>query len=175
MMYTPDRELLKDKQGRALRKALVLELSYNNPKYAIYTLKDEDYEYKGKLYYSLKKIFLECADPTEYKFATNCFANWKAWKLLAAQSVKFNVSREWTDLVDEWREELEIMLRSQGLQDIIGRAGTEKGYQAEKYLADKGWVEQRKGRPSKQDIDNEIQQNVKVRNEVQDDLSRLLQ
>lgn len=71
-METPciimDKELLKDKMGRPLTQSLFLEIGYSD--YAVYSLKDEDYEYQGKVYPSLKKLFLASGDPTGYTTAT---------------------------------------------------------------------------------------------------------
>ncbi|MFM0827351.1 hypothetical protein, partial [Klebsiella oxytoca] len=61
-----DKKLLKDTMGRPLTQGLFLEIGYNT-EYAVYTLEDEDKEYKGKTYPALKKLYLACEDPTEYK------------------------------------------------------------------------------------------------------------
>ena len=53
-----DKATLRDTKGRPLTQSLFLELGYNT-QYAVYTLKDEDYNYEGKLYPSLKRLYLE--------------------------------------------------------------------------------------------------------------------
>jgi hypothetical protein len=175
-MFTPTINQLKDKMGRGLRKSLILELSYSDPKYATYTLKDDDYEYKGKTYYSLKKIYMSFEDPTEYMFATHCFFNWKTWKVLAETSIDYQSNTNWLDVLAEWREELEVKLRAKGLQGILSDAQPDnpKGYQARKYLADKGWTEKKVGRPTKEEKQKELDQFIEVQDEVSSDLSRLL-
>ena len=69
----------KDKQGKWLTQALFLEMGYKPQ--AIFTLDDEDKEYNNKLYPSLKKLYLESDDPTEYKVSQH-LGGWNHWKRL---------------------------------------------------------------------------------------------
>ena len=97
----------------------------------IFNLKEDDY--KGT--YSLKKIYLSFNDPTEYSFAIAVFGNWKYWKRL--QSSSFLQLH-----LEEWREEMEIKLRSKGIDIQVGIAGDDlhkSQAAASKWLADKGW------------------------------------
>ena len=59
--------------GNFYTQGLFLELSYADLRNAVYTLKDFDYEFKGKTYISIKRLYLEIGDPTEYEFAQACF------------------------------------------------------------------------------------------------------
>ena len=108
----------------------------------IFNLKEDDY--KGT--YSLKKIYLSFNDPTEYSFAIAVFGNWKYWKRL--QSSSFLQLH-----LEEWREEMEIKLRSKGIDIQVGIAGDDlhkSQAAASKWLADKGWeLKKPVGRPSK--------------------------
>lgn len=63
-----------------LTQGLFLEIGYT--KYSVYTLKDEDYEYKGQMFPSLKRIYLEMADAGEYEFATTHLLGWSHCHLL---------------------------------------------------------------------------------------------
>lgn len=134
-----DKSLLKDTQGRPLTQGLFLEVSYNT-KYAVYTLKDDDYEYEGKVYPSLKRLFLELEDVVEYDFANKYLLGWSHWKRLQENKL-------FTTVINEWREELELKLRSQAVRDILDMTADEKSFQAAKWVADKGWEKLQKGRP----------------------------
>ena len=74
----------------------------------LYTLGDHDLE--G--YYSLKRLYLEMGDPTEYKVATKYLGGWNHWQHLT----KANWFMDWLEPI---REELEIKLRSEALENII--------------------------------------------------------
>lgn len=140
-----DKTKLVDFQGRPLTQGLFLEFNYNTD-FAVFTFNDEDKEYKGNIYPSLKKLFLACEDPTEYVFAKTYLLNWAHWQ-------RMNENKALRKHFDEWREELEIYLRSQGMRSIIDMS--EDNYQAAKYLAEKGWEKRGVGRPSKQEQERE--------------------
>ena len=63
-----DKNSLKSTNGIPLTQSLFLEIGYTD--YAVFTLKDDDYEYKGRVYPSLKRLYLEMEDVGEYEFAT---------------------------------------------------------------------------------------------------------
>lgn len=134
-----EKSLLKDTQGRPLTQGLFLEISYNT-QYAVYTLKDEDHEYEGKVYPSLKRLYLSMEDVVEYDFATKYLLGWSHWKRLQENKA---IAKH----IAEWREELELKLRSQAVRDIIDMTADEKSFQAAKWIADKGWDKLAKGRP----------------------------
>ena len=140
-----DKTKLKDSGGRYLTQSLFLEFNYNTD-FAVFTFDDEDKQYKGKTYCSLKKLFLEEEDPTEYRFAKKYLLGWAHWQRL-------NGNEALRKHFDEWREELEVYLRSQGLKAVIDMS--EDNYQAAKYLAEKGWDKNKVGRPSKKDQERE--------------------
>lgn len=139
---------MRDGRGYPMTQALFLETLYDVDK-AIWTFKDEPTEFKGKLYPSLRQFYLEIADPTEYQFAKQCTLGWDHWKrMLENKQIRVEV--------DKWREELEISLRSEGIQAIIDATAQDGGnFQAAKWLADKGWDKKGVGRPSKSDLDRE--------------------
>lgn len=136
-----DKTKLKDTQGRPLTQGLFLELGYNT-KYAIYTLNDEDREYKGQTYISLKKRYLDLEDVTEYVFANTWLINWDHWQRLQSNKSIF-------PFIEKWRYELELSIRSSAIQSIITESGGDKGFQAAKWLASRGWDKRGPGRPSK--------------------------
>ena len=160
-----NKECLRDKMGRPLTQSLFLELGYSD--YAVYTLKDEDYEYNGKVYPSLKRLYLDCADPTEYEFALKHLIGWKHWLRISENKV---IKKH----IEEWREELEVKLRSEGVRNAIEHAkgGT---FQAAKWLADRGWDKRAAGRPSKEELDKEKKVQEKLSDEFSDDIVRLFE
>lgn len=151
--------------GNYYTQSLFLELSYDDPSVALYTLKRRDYEYNGVLYLSLPRLYLEIADPTEYEVATRLFDGWPHWQRVA------NNARI-TPTVLALQEELEIKLRSEGVRKMIKHAssGSEA---ASKWLSDKGWQNNGRGRPSNEKIKKEAKKLDAVRTAVQEDLDRL--
>ncbi|MNK97499.1 hypothetical protein D3C87_1178360 [compost metagenome] len=157
------REQLLDSMGRPITQGLFLELGYNSS--AIYTLKDVDYEYKGKQYPSARRLYLELEDPTEYEFATQCFLGWDHWQRICANKMIFIH-------IQKWRDELEIKLRSRAVKMNI--AAAEGGnYSAAKWIADRGWQTRGAGRPSKTEVEKETKIQSIIRSEYDDDIARL--
>jgi hypothetical protein len=157
--------------GNLYTQGLFLELSYADPSNAIYTLKDEDHELNGRSYVSIKRLYLEIADPTEYEFAKACFYNWAHWKRMCEKTTNLH------PYIAEWREELEVMLRSQGVRGVMEEAlsGGKSSMQASKWLADKGWTEKRTaGRPTKGEVEVERKQQASVKSVLESDLARVI-
>lgn len=160
-----DKTKLRDSRGRPLTQSLFLEVGYNT-EFAVYTQKDEDYEYKGKVYPSLKRLYLEHEDPTEYDFACTYLLGWEQWQRICANKV-------FTKMVERWREELELKIRAQAVRDIMNTSATEKGFQASKWLADRGWDKRAAGRPSKEEVDRERNMQAKIEDEYTSEVTRL--
>lgn len=161
-----DKSKLVDGMGRPLTQSLFLEIGYRD-EFAVYSLKDQDHHYKGLVYPSLKRLFLVHEDPTEYDFATTYLLGWQHWKRL-------NDNKQLRKHFDEWREELELKLRSQAVKDIIDQCSTEGGsFQAAKWLADRGWEKRGAGRPSKQEQEREDRLNERIEDEYKSDVVRL--
>jgi len=160
-----DKSKLRDSRGRPLTQSLFLEVGYNT-EFAVFTQKDEDYDYKGKVYPSLKKLYLAHEDPTEYDFATTYLLGWEHWQRICRNKV-------FSKMVESWREELELKLRSQAVRDIVALSAGDKGFQAAKWIADKGWDKRAAGRPSKEDIERETVMQSKIEQEYSADVVRL--
>lgn len=157
----------KDVKGCLLTQALFLELGYLT-KYAMYTLKEDDYEYKGKVYPSIKRLYLEEEDLTEYSFAKKYFYSWKHW-----ERIKANVQIR--NYIDDWSSELEIKIRSQSIRGIVDMtAEGSQSFQAAKWLADRGWEKRTPGRPSKADRDRESAIDDRIAEEFSGDIARVL-
>lgn len=152
------KEQLVDTMGRPLSQSLFLELGYNTD-YAIFTLNDEDKIYQDRVYPSLKKWYLKVGDPTELTFARKCLLNWRHWKKLCENKLI-------RPYIEEWREELEVQIRAEGILSIVDQSM--ENFQAAKWLADRGWDKRGAGRPSKaekqreKDIQDRIDQELKA-------------
>lgn len=157
------REQMLDSGGRPITQSLFLEIGYT--KDAVYTLKDEDYTYNDKVYYSLKKLYMECADPTEYEFATANLLGWKHWMRMCENKLL-------RKHIDDWREELEVKLRSRAVKQAIEHAASGT-FQAAKWLADRGWSTRGAGRPSKSDLEREKRIQEGIADEYNNDVVRM--
>lgn len=151
--------------GRPITQSLFLEIGYSGS--AIYTLGEEDKEYKGKIYPSLKRLYLEHEDVTEYDFANTYLLSWSHWQRLCN-------NKQVRKHIDEWRFELELKLRSAGIKAIIEAALDEDGgFQAQKYLADKGWEKIGAGRPKKDTSEVDARQEELLREDFSADIVRM--
>lgn len=158
-----DKKLFKDSGGRLITQSLFIDFQYEE-KYAVYTLEDHDKEYNGKIYPSLKRLYLDEEDVHEYTFANKHLYNWNHWKrLVNNKAIRTHI--------DEWRDELEIKIASKGLQRILELADSDN-YQASKYLADRGW-NSRRGRPSKEELEKEKRIKERVEDEFSEDAERM--
>lgn len=160
-----DKEKLTDTMGRPLTQSLFLEIGYTD--YAVYTLKEYDHQYNGKIYPSLKKLYLQEEDPTEYVFAEKHLLGWQHWKRLCENKV---IAKH----IDEWREELELKIRSQAVRDMQNLCASESGnYSAAKFLADRGWEKRAAGRPSKAEKERHLRVEERISEEFSADIKRL--
>lgn len=163
-MPTIDKSKLLDERGRPLSQSLFLEVGYSE--FAVYTLKEADYEYKGKVYPSLKRLYLEHEDPTEYSFACKYLMGWQQWK-------KIFGNKAMSKHIEEWREELELKIRSQAVKDVIDMSAESGSFQAAKWLADKGYDKRAAGRPSKREQQKTQRISEKIDAEFGADILRL--
>lgn len=141
-----NKSLMKASNGAPITQSLFLELGYSD--YAIYTIKDEDYEHKGKVYPSIKRLYIEMEDIGEYDFATTYFLSWNHWMRICE-------NKQFTPTVTAWREELEIKLRSRAIKTVIAKTQSESGINAAKWVAERGWSKASVGRPSRQEEERE--------------------
>ena len=152
-----------DSVGRSLTQSMFLEVGYSDA--ALYTLKDVDHEYNGKIYPSLKRLYLLEEDPTEYEFAVKYLLGWKHWQRLCENKLL-------RKSIDEWRAELEIKLRSRAVKEMIKSSASGK-IVASKWLADKGWAQRGAGRPTKAEVEGEKALLATVAEEFNEDVQRL--
>jgi hypothetical protein len=126
----------KDSVGRFFTKGLFKETAIGEKKFVLYTLEEA------------KQLYLSCDDITGYEFASNHLGGWKHW-------IALHNSPTLEPILREWEEELEVKLRSQAIKNIMTLSVTDKGYQASKFLADRGWKVKETGRPTKEAIQKE--------------------
>lgn len=163
MTKIPDKEAFTDIGGRYRTQSLFLEIEYGPN--AVYTLKEQDHMWEGHLYPSLKRLYVELEDPTEYEFANTYLANWTHWQKVLENKV---LRRH----IDEWRSELEWRLRCKAAKQMVREA--EKGnYQASKWLMDRGWATRPAGRPSKSEVEGEKAVQARLGQEFSADVHRL--
>ena len=153
-----------DTMGRPITQSLFLEIGYADS--ALYTLKESDFEYNGRTLPSIKRLYLECADPTEYEFATTHLLGWGHWQRICENKAirKF---------IDEWRIELEVKLRSAGVKNALAAAAS-GNFQASKWVADRGWDTRGAGRPSKADVERETKVQSLISEEYSADVLRMI-
>ncbi len=130
----------------------------------VWTLKP----YPSKGFPSAHALYLEVADPTEYEFANQLLGSWAHWQRM--------LECNWfLPYVDAWRDELEIKLRSEAVRNIntISKGSSAGSLNASRWLAEKGWTEKKRGRPSKQEVASERMKQARITQEVKDDLERI--
>jgi hypothetical protein len=78
--------------------------------------------------------------------------------------------------IEEWREELEVRVRSQAIQDIMGMCadGAQGSFASAKWLADRGWDKRAPGRPSKEEAAKSKQIEDRISSEFNDDVVRMM-
>ena len=155
---------MKTVTGKLITQGLLLELGYSE--FSQYTLKEEDYEYKGKVYPSIKRLYLEMEDAVEYDFATKYFVSWRHWQQICGNKLIL-------PHIEEWRMELDLKLRSRAFKQILETTKSEQGMVAKKWIADKGWLKKEPGRPSKASKAQEKAYRAKALNEYTADVVRL--
>lgn len=163
MMFPRDQ--LVDKMGRFLTQGLFYETRTEGYS-PLFTLKDYDHKVNDTTYISLKRIYLEIADPTEYQFAIEVFGNWNHWLAITNSGILM-------EYITKWREELEVKLASQAIRAMINTASTEgsKGTTAAKYVAERGWSTTSKANKKADRDSKHIEE--QIHSSVKDDLVRL--
>lgn len=160
--YIPDKSRFKDVMGRYLTQSLFFE--YANTPHAVYTLKDHDHEVDGVLYPSLRKLYLDCNDPTEYVFATTYLWGWDHWQKMLTNSMIL-------ENVNKWRDELEVKLRAEAVKSIIEQG--RDSFAAAKWAADGHW-NVKKGRPTREEAKREREMRERAVKGVQSDADRIM-
>lgn len=137
-----------------------------------YTIKTNDHTVDGVTYPSLKRLYLEEEDITEFDFANKYFDGFEHWE-------RFANSPRTKPYVDQWRKELVLKIKARCLKGIIHDAVKDNKYEANKFLITNGWVDKDtegkkvRGRPSKEEIKQELYRQAEVEKELEEDLNRI--
>lgn len=159
---------LKDSMGRFRTQSLFFEMKHPGID-PVFTLKPQDHEVKGVVYKSLRRIYLDIADPTEYDFAIKVFDSWEQWRRIFTNGLL-------SPYVNKWREELELKLRAGAINTIQAVASDpyNKGsLTAARWLADRGW-DKKRGRPSKDEVAKERKIVANIHDELDEDYDRII-
>lgn len=135
-----------------------------------WTLKEEDHEHNGKIYLSMKRVYIEMEDVTEYEFAMATLGSYKHWeRVLESPIIRPHV--------DQWRKELNLKLKARAMKSIIKSATEDEklSFQAMKYLADNEYLDKKnkRGRPSKDEVKAELKREVEINKSFRDDAERI--
>tara|TARA_Y100001951_G_C11298065_1_gene277582 strand:+ start:33370 stop:33885 length:516 start_codon:yes stop_codon:yes gene_type:complete len=160
-----DKSKFTASNGKLITQGLFLEIEYN-PDKAVFTLKDYDYTYEGKTFYSLKRLYLAAEDVVEYNFATTYLLSWDHWLRMCSNKVL-------QKHIEEWRTELELKVRSTAVRSIIDMSAEDKGFQAAKFLASRGWQSNPVGRPKKDTSEHDRRVEAAMDREFSEDADRL--
>ena len=163
------KELFKDTLGRWKTCALFEETCEDPAKYPpVYCLGDSD----TSSCVSLKRLYLELRDVTEYQFANMYLGGWDHWQRIV-ESYRLKPH------IEAWRSELDLLLRTEYLAAIRELSGSETatGLAATKYLLETtttfGGEKKKRGRPSKQEVEGELKQQARSAKEIAEDAKRI--
>ena len=133
-----------------------------------YSLKKRDHKVGDKTYLSLHKIYIEMEDPTEYLFANKYLYDWTHWQKMLNNKMLFSH-------IEKWREELQLSLKAEGIRSMLDLAAEGKSFQAGKYLAECGWEQGKRGRPSKEEVEAVAKKEADRLSEFADDAANLVE
>ena len=135
-----------------------------------WTLKEKDLIVGDKTYKSMKRVYLDMEDVTEYDFAMTTLNSYKHWERL----VESPIIRKH---IDQWRKELNLKLKARAMKAIINAATVDEksSFQAMKYLADNEYLDKKakRGRPSKEEVSAELRREVEINKTFKDDAERI--
>lgn len=171
--YFPTQAESEFRNERNVRLLKGLFLETGGRESGMYTLRDKDHTSEGKTFVSLRRLYLEEEDVTEYSFANKHMESWEHWQML--------LECKWfQEYVTRWRTELELKLKSRALKNIMAEAAgqTKSSFNANKWLAEKNWIDKaaesnRRGRPSKAEINKIAMEEAMSTRQVNDDMKRL--
>ena len=160
--FIPDKSRFKDKMGRYLTQSLFLEYQWDTDT-AVYTLTDEDKVFEGKTFISLRKLYLEMMDPTEYQFACKYLWGWEHWQRIIENKMLYAY-------IERWQEELEVKIRAEAVKRMLS---LESNFNAVKWAADGHW-NVRRGRPTKAERERERKVRERAVKETETDSERIV-
>jgi hypothetical protein len=110
-------------------------------------------------------VFIKLGDMTEYKAAMQLCGSWLEWQRLKNDWKAFNT------YIAEWKEELEVKLRSESVEKIIelAKGDDPKALQAAKFISEGGW-----NRPSKAETNKAAKELAQAASETKEEEARIL-
>ncbi len=118
------------------------------------------------------QCFLEERDLTEYRTAIKMVGNWKEWERLKRDATTFR------NLIIDWKDELEILLRSEALKkitDVVVSGKEQASLSAAKFIAQYGYNKAPVGRPS-EELKKKEAKELAIRNtETAGDMERVME
>lgn len=171
-----DKPKWKTDQGVYFTKSLFFEMITTTDKpNCVYTLKAEDHPLG---YPSLRRLYLEAEDPTEYDFAVQYLGGIDHWKKL--------VECDWfKPYLEAWRDELELKLKAKAYKRLMAEANdplSKHKIEANKFILSTVRRVQRnedlgeknsKGRPDKTSVDKKALQIAQEQFNIDQDAERL--
>lgn len=155
---------IRDKQNRMLTMALFWEYRVDGI-IPVFTVDPEDAIKSGIPLKSLKRLYMSFKDPTEHKFVKEIFnGDWAHWA-----KIKNNDVLNTRMGINEWLPELEVELRSIGVTGMIEIAKDKKhrsNAAAVKWLAERGWAQRERGRPSAEELEGRARVEEKISPEL---------
>lgn len=115
---TPENKFRNSQNNLLTQKLFYERTRASDRSRVLYTLKERDH--KG--YPSLKRLYLETGDPTEYLFATTYLDGWEHWKLLSQ-------AKWFQKYFKGWREELRVRKEASythQLEEIVASGGKDR-------------------------------------------------
>ncbi len=116
---------------------------------------------------SARDTWVECGDPTGYKWAMTYLGSWVHYEKLLDCS--------WFVVhLEDWKRELDIKRTSEAVDKVrlIATGDSSQSLAANKYLAERGW-EKTRGRPSKAEIRGELLKATQKIEEHEQDMERI--
>lgn len=161
--YAP--ALIVDKTAVNSTMTVAMFVEFNRDKQAepevIFTTKDQHQKNDdGKIFYSLKKLYIEDRDPTEILFANKYFVNWDHWTRVCNS---FHIK----PAIISAREELALILKAEAYAKILAIANDpthRMHYNALRFIESNGWMDstaksteiRKVGRPKKDTLGPEM-------------------
>lgn len=150
--------------------ALFYEMVNADKSTVSYTLKNHDHE--G--FPSLKRLYMEAEDTTEYDFAVAHLDGWEHWQKLLQCS--------WFQpYIESWRKELELKLKARAYKNLMKEAGntlSKNQFLANKYVIESydklASREVKRGRPSKAEVNEEALKLARSEATLEDDFTRAI-
>ena len=156
-------EDFRDTRNRFRTESLFRERNHDKKYSSYFTLSDKDIE--GHI--SMRRVYLEISDPTEYQTAQALLGDFKHWQALC--------TRRWfREHLDQWRIELDTKLESEQIVKLRETAADPKSSSrvtAAKTLLGKPWRKKDtlRGRPSEEERQGYMKQAAKQTSELEND------